>query len=75
MSGMATSKPVAGRANSSRYDVQASYDALFFEKSEATIEQSSKYNSLAFEDFDVRQRLRLFTPFPSRRPSSLTTNV
>ena len=46
-------KPV-GRTYSTRYDVQAAHEALFYDKSEAAIDQSSRYNSLAFEDFDDR---------------------
>jgi hypothetical protein len=51
---MEHTKPIASQAYSTRYDVQHSYDALFFSRTEEQIAQASKYNSLAFEDFEDR---------------------
>lgn len=43
-------KPVAARANSSRYDVQQSYESLFFERTDDQFDQASRNNRLAFEE-------------------------
>ena len=42
---MEHTKPIASQAYSTRYDVQHSYDALFFSRTEEQIAQASKYGS------------------------------
>jgi hypothetical protein len=45
---------VAPTANSSRFEVQQSYEQLYFERTEEEVSDSSRWNKLAFEDFDDR---------------------